>query len=208
MSVPILSDEYCDTLGELFNIGMGRAAKSLSDMVREEVLLSVPSLHAIHYEEALVLYKSQTVESINAVEQHFDGQFSGNALLFFSSSSSQVLVQRIIGDIPCDEMLSEIEQEALKEVSNIILNACFGCIAEVLDCELSSGVPSIITGDLETVLGVERLKVGEDPLVLALSMTFTLPNNSIHGQVSLLMSSESIKNLVHELERFSALYTV
>lgn len=206
MSEEILSEEFCDTLGELFNIGMGRAANSLSDMVNEEVILSVPALQAMTYEEALDMYLSISNERVNAVEQFFDGQFSGNALLFFTNQSSEELVRRIIGDLGAGEDLNEIEQEALKEVSNIILNACFGCIAEVLDCEINSGVPSIITGNIAAVIGIDRIKLGRNPLVLTLSMTFHLPSNSIEGQVSLLMTSESIQKLIKELERFSSLY--
>ena len=38
----ILSELENDLLGELFNIGVGRAANSLSQMVNQEVTLSVP----------------------------------------------------------------------------------------------------------------------------------------------------------------------
>ncbi len=208
MSEEILSEDFCDTLEELFNIGMGRAAKSLSEMVNEEVILSVPELKAMTYSDALEMYTNKTNEQVDAVEQFFDGQFSGNAFLFFTHESSQELVRRIIGDLGAGEDLNEIEQEVLKEVSNIILNACFGCMAEVLDCELQSGVPSVVTGNIAAVLGLERMKLGRNPLVLTLSMTFHLHNNSIEGQVSLLMTSESIQKLVKELERFSALYSM
>lgn len=102
--------------------------------------------------------------------------------------------------------LNEIEQETLKEVANIILNACLGCIAEVLDCELNSSVPNLLSGNVAAIVGVERLSLGPNPLVLTLSMTFNLPNNSVEGQVSLLMTSESIQRLIKELQRFSSLY--
>jgi len=208
MSDPVLSDVYCDTMGELFNIGMGRAAKSLSDMVNEEVVLSVPNFKAVKYDEALELFNDITNEPVNAVEQFFDGQFSGNAVLFFTNHSSRELVQRIIGEVPASQDLGDMEHEALKEVSNIILNACFGCIAEVLGCELHSGVPKIVAGDLNKVMGTQCVNLGPEPLVLTLSMTFSLPNKSISGQVSLLMTSESIKKLIKELERFSSLYAM
>jgi len=208
MNDQILSDENCDTLNELFNIGMGRAAKSLSEMVNEEVLLSVPSLQALSYQGALKLFDGIADEPINAVEQYFDGQFNGNAMLFYTQRSSQELVRRIIGDLAPNENFGEMEQEALKEVSNIILNACFGCLAEVLNCELQSGVPSIANGDVSSIFRKQRDNLGETPLVLSLSMTFSLPNKSIEGQVSLIMTSESIKKLVRELERFSSLYAM
>ncbi|NRA59336.1 MAG: chemotaxis protein CheC [Psychrobium sp.] len=207
MSESIMSDDYCDTLCELFNIGMGRAAASLSEMIDEEVLLSVPSLEAVSYRDAMEKLHEQSPDPIDVVEQYFDGDFSGSAFLFFGDQSSLELVRRILGESYASTQLGELEQEALKEVSNIILNACFGCIAEVLDCEIESGVPVLLRGNVGDILDIERMHIGKEPLVLTLSMSFSLPDNLIQGQVSLLMTSESIRKLIRELEQYTMLYT-
>lgn len=206
MTADFFTEDYCDTLCELFNIGMGRAAASLSEMVDGEVLLTVPSLQAVDYNTALEIFKNNSPGQVNAVEQCFDGQFSGNAFLFFNDESSLQLVRSILGEDSWSSELGEMEQEALKEVSNIILNACFGCIADVLNCELESSVPELITGNIDDVFDIDRMHIGNDPLVLTLSMTFSLPSKKITGQVSLIMTSESIKRLITELERFTTLY--
>ena len=207
MSTEILSDDYCDTLCELFNIGMGRAAASLSEMIDEEVLLTVPTLEAITYSAAMARFYEISPNPIDAVEQCFDGDFTGSAFIFYGDQSSLELVRRILGDSYVSDQLGELEQEALKEVSNIILNACFGCIAEVLDCEVESGVPVLLRGNVGDILDIERMHLGAEPVVLTLSMQFSLPNNLVTGQVSLLMASESIKKLIRELEQYTLLYT-
>jgi len=206
MTADIFTEDYCDTLCELFNIGMGRAAVSLSEMVDDEVLLTVPSLKAVDFNTALSIFNTNSPGKVNAVEQSFEGQFSGNAFLFFNDESSLQLVRSILGEDSWSSELGEMEQEALKEVSNIILNACFGCIADILSCELESGVPGLITGEINEVFDIDRLCIGDEPLVLTLSMTFSLPSKKITGQVSLIMASESIKRLIAELERFTTLY--
>lgn len=193
---------HCDTLGELFNIGMGRAASSLSDMVDSEVILTIPSFNAVDFHSALSILNSESTGNVNAVEQCFQGEFSGNAFLFFNNESSLELIHSILGEEGWSFELGEMEQEALKEISNIILNACFGCIADILECELESSVPELISGKVDDVFDVQRMHVGTDPLVLTLSMTFSLPNKNITGQVSLIMASESIQRLIVELERF------
>lgn len=206
MTSDIFTEDYCDTLCELFNIGMGRAAVSFSEMMGDEVLLTVPSLKAVDFNTALDIFQCISPGNVNAVEQCFDGQFSGNAFLFFNDDSSLQLVRSLLGEGSWSSELGELEQEALKEVSNIILNACFGCIADVLDCELESSVPELICGEIIDVFDIERMHIGEDPLVLTLSMSFSLPNKQVTGQVSLIMASESIKRLITELERFTTLY--
>lgn len=206
MTSETFSEDYCDTLCELFNIGMGRAAVSFSEMMDDEVILTVPSLKSIDFTTALELFQCISPGHVNAVEQYFDGQFSGNAFLFFNDESSLQLVRGILGEGNWSTELGELEQEALKEVSNIILNACFGCIADVLDCELQSSVPDLISGEINDVFDIERMHIGEEPLVLTLSMSFSLPNKQVTGQVSLIMASESIKRLITELEKFTTLY--
>jgi len=206
MEQQILPEDYCDTLGELFNIGMGKAACSLSEMLNDEIILTVPKLDSMTYSDAMQLFGASKDLNVDAVEQKFYGDFAGSALLFFRGDSSKELVKRILGvDVDCEE-LTGLEQETLVEVGNIILNACFGCIADVLDCQLESEVPIIACGNIQDVLSIERMKFGETPVVLTLSMTFSLPNKLIQGQISLLMTTASVNNLVKELERYIQLY--
>ena len=206
MSDQIISEDYRDTLSELFNIGMGKAANSLSEMLSDEIILTVPQLECMSYEEAMVIYLNAGNDNIDAVEQKFVGDFSGSAFLFFSGESSYELIKRLLGTDMAAEELGELEHETLKEVANIILNACFGCIADVLDCQLDCGVPTLLSGNIEQVLNVKRMQFGEEPVVLTLSMTFSLPNKLIRGQISLLMTTASVNQLVKELERYMQLY--
>ena len=47
----VLNDLQQDALLEIFNIGVGKAAAALSKMTSEEVLLSVPTLEFLEWEE-------------------------------------------------------------------------------------------------------------------------------------------------------------
>ena len=41
---PVLDDFFVDVVAEVLNVGMGRAAASLSEMISEEISLSVPTV--------------------------------------------------------------------------------------------------------------------------------------------------------------------
>lgn len=196
------SDMHRDALCELFNIGMGHAAASLSEMLADEIVLTIPFLDCIDVAAARQMLRNPEADRLDAVEQQFDGRFSGNAYLFFSEQSSLELVRRILGSEVSLEMLSELEHEALKEVSNIILNACFGCIADILQCELESGIPHLLSGDLDDIMAVDRLGLGSDAMVLILSMSFCLPNKEISGKVSFVMTAAAMDLLIRELDRY------
>jgi len=204
LSTTQLSEMQRDALGELFNIGMGNAAAALSEMLDDEILLSVPYLDCMHIKQAQKLLSNPDDRKLDAVEQEFEGKFSGNAFLFFGEQSSLELVRRILGSEVSLDILSELEHEALKEVSNIILNACFGCIGEILNNELEGGIPNLRSGTIDYIMNSKNLGLGDDPLVLMLSMTFSLPNKLISGQVSFVMTAASMDSLLTELNKYLA----
>jgi len=51
----VLDELQQDALTEVFNVGMGSAAASLSEMVGEEVQLTVPEISFVNKEDAILL---------------------------------------------------------------------------------------------------------------------------------------------------------
>jgi len=70
-----LTELQRDTITELLNIGMGCAAAALSEMVGEEVALSVPCVEVLSRRDAAVLVREKGCERIVAVLQEFSGFF-------------------------------------------------------------------------------------------------------------------------------------
>ena len=89
------------------------------------------------------------------MQQSFEGPFSGRALLIFPAAQSLELVRSIVGDEHSLEDVIDLEQEALAETGNIILNACLATIANVLRRTMRMSLPSVIRGDGETLFDVE-----------------------------------------------------
>ena len=121
-----------DALAELVNIGVSRAAASLREMVGQEILLSVPAVAVVSREEAARLIGEREPHSLVAVHQAFHGDLSGRALLIFPEANSLELVRAVTGGaLPLDDIIA-LEQEALAETGNIILNGCLATIANML----------------------------------------------------------------------------
>lgn len=198
----LLNEDQLDTLTELFNIGVGKAAAVLSEMVDEEVSLCVPIIECSKFENAAKTLRECTADKVEAVEQDFTGRFSGVSFLVFSEKSSFELVQRLLGSqVPLEE-LTEMEQDALKEVANIILNACFGCISDMLGSALESGIPKLVTGTCEQVLNLARVASEEDPVALIMQVTFSLPAGQVNGSITYVMTTDSARALGEELDNF------
>jgi len=206
MSLPILSDINLDTLTELFNIGIGQAAASLSEMINENVELTVPKVTVMTMEEASRGYTEEDSSKLSAVKQSFEGDFSGKALLIFPENDSLELVRRLLATDVSIEELSELEEDALLEVGNVILNACFYTISDILDCKITGEIPTHTQGSgrqLMTEGGIET-----DSIVLQLSMDFSIPNHNVHGAISFLMSMNALQKLIGLLDQYVARLSV
>ena len=92
-----LSDIERDALAEIANMGVSRAAASLRQMVGEQVLLSVPAVNIVTRHAASLLVERGNAPKLVAVQQSFEGPFSGGALLIFPEAQSLELVRSIVG---------------------------------------------------------------------------------------------------------------
>jgi chemotaxis protein CheC len=185
-----LSEIERDAISEIANLGVSRAAAKLRQMVGEQVLLSVPSVRIVGRSEAAALVERGNSPRLVAVQQQFEGPFSGRALLIFPEGQSLELVRSIVGPEHPLEDIIDLEQEALAETGNIILNACLATIANVLQKPMRMSLPSVIRGD-----GSTMFRDGRDPdanLVLFLYIDFTIKRRDIHGFIALLLDLPSI----------------
>ena len=186
-----LSEIERDAISEIANLGVSRAAASLRQMVGEQVLLSVPSVRIVGRSEAAALVERGNSPRLVAVQQHFEGPFSGRALLIFPEGQSLELVRSIVGPEHSLEDIIDLEQEALAETGNIILNACLATIANVLHKPMRMSLPSVIRGDGSTMFET-GISNPDANLVLFLYIDFTIKRRDIRGFIALLLDLPSI----------------
>src|SRR6185312_8734153 len=170
---------------EIANMGVARAATSLRQLVGDQVLLSVPAVNIVTRLAASRLVEDGGVSKLVAVQQSFSGPFSGKALLIFPAAHSLELVRAIVGDSHSLEDVIDLEQEALAETGNIILNACLATIANILRRTMRMSLPSTVRGDGDTLFDVRE--GSSDGLVLFLYIDFTIKNRDVRGFIALLM---------------------
>lgn len=190
-SLPPLTDLERDALGELSNIAMARAASSLRQMAGHEVQLSVPSVDIVSKEIATQIIAKPNSPKLVAIRQDFDGAFSGRALLIFPEASSLELVRAVVGrQLPLED-IGNLEDEALAETGNILLNSWVATIANLLKRGLKMSLPTVVRGN-----SAQMFKSDENQnLVLFLHIRFEISKKEIRGYVALLMDIPSVEEL-------------
>ena len=198
--------EY-DALVEIFNIGVGRAAAAMSTIVNEEVRMSVPSIRIFNRAEAAQLLgvKSANSGRICGVSQHYDGAFKTEAILMFPEDKSLEIVRLMVGEsVPLKE-LTEMEQEAMSEIGNIILNSCVGTLANIFQQELRGSLPLYHVGTSAEILSASG--GAADEAVLMLHINFFLEKHQIHGYVAFILDISALQDLKNQIERYLARVT-
>jgi len=199
--VPLALDELeLDALTELVNIGVSRAAASLRTMVGEQVFLSVPSLELVSRTKAAVLICERETDNLVAVRQDFDGAFSGQALLIFPEANSLELVRAVTGGIVAEDQAHGLEDEALTETANIVLNQCLATLANMLERPLEMSLPQIVRSEGARLFELGPA-AGSDAAVLFLYINFAIHNRNIRGYIAMLMdlpSLEALRSLIRD----------
>jgi len=197
----LLSELQLDALTELVNLGVSRAATNLREMVGAQVHLSVPTVELVTRSRAIAILAERESNNLVAVHQVFEGDIGGRALLIFPETKSLELVRAITGgDLPLEDII-ELEQEALAETGNVLLNSCLATIANMLHRSLKMSLPEVLRGNAATFFSLEPPPEAGD-VVMFLYITFAIRERDISGYIAMIMDMPSLTALTHLLDEF------
>lgn len=200
-SVTVLDELEADALTELVNLGISQSAGNLAQMVREEVTLSVPKVTLVSREEAIRTLSDREAKNLVAVHQVFEGDITGRALLIFPEAKSLELVRAVVGgDLSIEEII-ELEQEALAETGNVILNGCIATIANQLQRSLRISLPEILHGESRDFFNLEPPPEHGDT-VMFVYIKFAVRQRDIDGYIAMLLDMPSIASLRELLREY------
>lgn len=152
-----LNELELDLLTEAFNIGLGMGSAILSELLGEEVLLTVPSLNVLPKRSAIDECGLHFGTEAHTIRQAFldtknVSALSGDAFLFVPEASSQAVTELLSG--------SEVgEADVLSELGNLILHSCLASLADMMETELDSQMPEIhMNRTADVLIGIAREK--------------------------------------------------
>lgn len=197
-----LDDLQQDALIEAFNVGIGQAAASLSDIVREPVRLSVLSVRLVPFQAACQQLGAGSDERICAVSQTFSGAFDATGLLIFPEPQSLEVVRLMLNTTLSLEALTELEQDAMSEIGNILLNACTGAVAQIFASRLNSSLPRYQLGTPAEILAPHARD--EADLVMLLHIDLLLERRQLRGVIAFMLNGSAMERLVAQIDRYLA----
>lgn len=197
-----LTELQHDALVEIFNIGVGQAAAAMSRIVNEEVTMSVPLITFQSRAEVARRLGSTEGRRISAVAQQFSGAFNTEAFLMFPEEKSLEIVRLMVGQSLSLEELSEMEQEAMSEIGNIILNSCMATLANASGKELQGSLPMYHVGTGNDILSQSGKQW--DGVVMTLQIDFNIERHHIYGYVAFLLDMPALQDLTQYIDSYLA----
>lgn len=194
-----LTELELDALVEVFNVGVGQAANALSQLAGDTVRLNVPKVEMISKQGVSSELAAHGASRICAVKQGFTGVLNTEAVLMFPVQQSLQLVQMMVGDDVPLEQLGEMEQEALAEIGNILLNSVVSGVADVLKLRFEGSLPHVELGPVQEVLGAQG---SLDDMVLSLQIDFAIEALQIQGFLVFMLDVESVASLKATVQAF------
>jgi chemotaxis protein CheC len=182
-----------DALTELFNIGLHRAAASLSELTAQRILVDMPRLWVCPIEETHARLVELLDGDLATVHQIFRGSVTGDAVLVLEYESATRLAALMTdGGVALGGRLDQSAREVLAEVGNVILSSCMSAFGDMLHVSVSFSVPRIHVESLEGLL--RSLQVDNEDLHYALLVAtrFRLTEGEVGGYLLIAIGMTSL----------------
>ncbi len=197
-----LSPDQEDALREIFNIGIGRAAATLSELIGTRIEMAVPrvALYALDL-PGDPLASAADIRDV-VIIQDFRGDLTGRSALLLPQASGLRLAH-FLGEVaePVDELDLEM-CGILTEVGNIMLNSVLGALANIIKAHLDYSVPSFYSS---RPLGLLLSPITHDQCKLIVAdADFWVRRDSIRGSLLVVLGTSRLEVLLDALCKVGA----
>ncbi len=195
-----VNDKQIDLISELVNIGMGRSADILNQMLNSHITLGIPHFKVSTYEQIqneLGYFKDEVFASVS---MSFKNDLNGNAKLVFPIPSASELVNIFVGKYTDETDLDALRIGALTEIGNIIINTIIGTISNYLEIDLAYSIPMYSEGNISDILDFKEIV--DNNIVLFCHTDFNALNYNVSGNLILYFELGKFNEFIKVLDNY------
>lgn len=196
----MLTEAETDALAELFNVGLHRAAASLSDVTGQRVIVDMPKLVICEISEIEQRLADLVGGEIATVHQMFGGSVAGDAVLLLEHDKAAALARLMTdGEAATGGRIDQSAREVLTEIGNIVLGACLSGFGDMLQMQVSFSVPRIHIESLRTILSSLLIETGETQYAVIVATQFRLSELAVDGYLIVALGAKSLARISQAL---------
>lgn len=195
-----LNDFETDALAELFNVGLHRAAASLSEITGQRIVVDMPKLVICEIAEIEQRLTDLIGGEIATVHQMFGGAVAGDAVLLIEHDKAAALAKLMTaGEAAPGGRIDQSAREVLAEIGNIVLGACLSGFGDMLQMPVSFSVPKIHIESLKSILGSLLGDTNETQYAVVVATQFRLSQLSVDGYLVVAVGAKSLARISQAL---------
>ncbi len=192
-----IPESSMDTLRELINIGIGRAAGMLNKLTRARVILEVPVVELIRMEELSCHVASLNGTPSSVVRIDYNGYITGSTALVFNTAGAAALVYAITGEEFEKPERDVMTEETLKEVGNICINGVMGSIGNILHERITYTPPRYDKGTVPSLF--IKASIEDQILVIIINTRFMVSEIDVDGYIMMLLDFSSFGKILTKI---------
>ena len=188
-----LEDVDKDALTELFNVGLHRAAASLSELTNQRIIVEPTRLWLCSIDEMADLLRTLCAGDQATVHQIFSGAVAGDAILLIGYDKATSLTRMMTSeDVALGGRLDQSAREVLAEVGNIVLSACLSSFGDMLRVSVSFSVPRIRVESVQDILRSLSVDAEEVQYAMIAATRFKLSQEEVEGYLVVVVGVTSL----------------
>ncbi|MCS7008494.1 MAG: chemotaxis protein CheC [Chthoniobacterales bacterium] len=198
MNSPIqLNDQIRDAFLELANIGIGRAAAAMSELVGRHIRISVPSIQFSQLDPSSSIPEFHSSATVQVI-QEFQQGLEGRALLILSRDGACGISSLMLGEEIDPDTFGATEQAAILELANIMIGGLTGSLCNSLQMSITYAPPELqLISDDHISLGPWH---ANHPVGVILKASLSLENCDIASYIALVLTEPSFKTLESKIQ--------
>ncbi|MGO1247603.1 MAG: hypothetical protein ACTH2P_09835 [Oceanisphaera sp.] len=124
----------------------------------------------------------------------------------FPEERSLELVRAILGEDMSVGEISELEQETLAELGNILLNNCLATLANLLHQQVQTEIPQVFNIDTPNLLSQLTVDDEQDDasIIMLVQIKFSLRERDLEGYLAFVIDVRSADIFIAALQQYLA----
>ncbi|MEA5010142.1 MAG: chemotaxis protein CheC [Angelakisella sp.] len=195
-----LNDIQMDVLKEIGNIGSGNAATSLSTMLDKPVIIDVPKVKILEYQ--------QVTEALGGPERmivglllSLSGDISGMIMFLLEKDFAHMTLNSLLGENLHDFAdINEMGYSAIKEVANIMAGSYVNAISIMTGLEVHISVPDMCIDMAGAILSVPAIHYANiSDKMIFIEDKFSSENYNATSHILLIPEVDSLDSIMINL---------
>lgn len=150
-----------DMIKEVVNIGTGNAATSLSNLIKQKIKISVPTVEIQEFKDI----SSQIGGPDNiviAILIKISGDISGLMLYIMSEESACALSNKLLKrNRKKISEFSDLEYSMVKEIGNILMSSYLTALSKIMGYKISQSLPYLSVDMAQSILSIPAIELGK-----------------------------------------------